>query len=46
MKCAEIQNLSDAKFKRLTGVPHILFQQMVAILEEIMPTLCIPPKLS
>ena len=46
MKYAEIQSLSDAKFKRLTGVPHLIFQQIVAVLEERMPTFGRPPKLS
>ena len=46
MKYAEIQNLSDTKFKRLTGVPHPIFKQMVAILEKTMPTFGRPPKLS
>ena len=46
MKYAEIQNLPDKKFKRLTGVPHPLFKQMVTILEKNMPNFGRPPKLS
>ena len=46
MKYADIQNLSNEKFKRLTGVPHPIFKQMVVILEKSMPTFGRPPKLS
>jgi len=46
MRYEEIKNRSDKDFKRLTGVEHQTFTQMVAVLEADMPTFGRPPKLS
>jgi hypothetical protein len=46
MRYAEIKNRSEQDFKRLTGVEHQTFQQMVSVLEEEMPDFGHPPKLS
>ena len=45
MRYEEIKNRSDKNFKRLTGVEHETFKQMVAVLETEMPTFGRPPKL-
>lgn len=46
MRYDEIKDRNDADFKRLTGVRHQTFKQMVAILETEMPTFGRPPKLN
>jgi len=46
MRYAEIQDRSDADFKRLTGVTHSTFKKMLAVLEREMPSFGRPPKLS
>ena len=45
MRYEEIENRNDKDFKRLTGVKHQTFKQMVAILESEMPCFGRPPKL-
>ena len=42
----EIKNRNDKDFKRLTGVEHQTFKQMVAVLESELPNFGRPPKLS
>jgi DNA-directed RNA polymerase specialized sigma subunit len=46
MRYEEIKERSDKDFKRLTGVEHKTFRQMVAVLETEMPSFGRPPKLS
>jgi hypothetical protein len=46
MKYEEIKNRTDKDFKRLTGVEHKTFKEMVAVLETEMPNFGRPPKLS
>ena len=46
MRYKEIKNRSEKDFKRLTGVEHQTFQQMVSVLESEMPHFGRPPKLS
>jgi hypothetical protein len=46
MKYEEIKDRTDKDFKRLTGVEHQTFKQMVAVLESEMPNFGRPPKLS
>lgn len=46
MKYEEMKTRTDKDFKRLTGVPHTIFTQMVTVLEEGMPHFGRPPKLS
>jgi len=46
MRYEEIKNRSDKDFKRLTGVEHETFQQMVSVLENEMPSFGRPPKLN
>jgi hypothetical protein len=46
MRYEEIKNRSDKDFKRLTGVEHQTFKQMVSVLEAEMPNFGRPPKLS
>jgi hypothetical protein len=46
MRYEEIRERSDKDFKRLTGVEHKTFRQMVAVLETEMPSFGRPPKLS
>jgi hypothetical protein len=46
MRYEEIKTRSDKDFKRLTGVEHQTFKQMVAVLEREMPTFGHPPKLN
>jgi hypothetical protein len=45
MRYEEIKNRNDKDFKRLTGVKHQTFKQMVAILESKMPSFGRPPSL-
>jgi hypothetical protein len=45
MRYQEIKNRSNKDFKRLTGVKHQTFKQMVAILESAMPSFGRPPKM-
>ena len=46
MRYEKIKNRTDKDFKRLTGVPHQIFKQMVAILKQGMPNFGRPAKLS
>lgn len=46
MKYKEIKNRTDKDFKRLTGVEHKIFNEMVAVLETELPNFGRPPKLS
>jgi len=46
MRYEEIKSRSEKDFKRLTGVEHHTFTQMVAVLETDLPTFGRPPKLS
>ena len=46
MRYEEIKERSDKDFKRLTGVEHKTFRQMVTVLEREMPGFGRPPKLS
>ena len=46
MRYEEIKNRSNKDFKRLTGVEHQTFKQMVNVLEDEMPNFGRPPKLS
>lgn len=46
MKYEKIKNRTDKDFKRLTGVPHKIFKQMVVILNQEMRNFGRPPKLS
>ena len=46
MRYTEIKERSDKDFKRLTGVEHHTFRQMVSVLETEMPNFGRPPKLS
>ena len=46
MRYEEIKNRSEKDFKRLTGVKHQTFKQMVSVLESEMPGFGRPPKLS
>jgi hypothetical protein len=46
MRYKEIKDRTDKDFKRLTGVEHQTFKQMVAVLESEMPNFGRPPKLS
>jgi hypothetical protein len=46
MRYEVIKNRSDKDFKRLTGVQHAIFKQMVAVLEQEMAQFGRPPKLS
>ena len=46
MRYEEIKNRTDKDFKRLTGVPHPIFKQMVVVLNEEMGNFGRPPKLS
>ncbi len=46
MRYEEIKNRTDKDFKRLTGVEHRTFKQMVTVLETEMPNFGRPPKLS
>lgn len=46
MRYEEIKARTDKDFKRLTGVEHKTFRQMVAVLEREMPSFGRPPKLS
>jgi hypothetical protein len=46
MRYKEIKNRSEKDFKRLTGVEHQTFKQMVSVLESEMPRFGRPPKLS
>ena len=46
MRYEEIKNRNDADFKRLTGVEHQTFHQMVDVLEREMPHFGRPPNLS
>jgi hypothetical protein len=46
MRYEDIKNRSDKDFKRLTGVEHKTFKQMVTVLETEMPSFGRPPKLS
>jgi len=43
MRYAEIQDRSDADFKRLTGVTHNTFKKMLAVMEREMPPLGVLP---
>jgi hypothetical protein len=45
MRYEEIKDRSDGDFKRLTGVEHRTFKQMVVVLETGMPNFGRPPKL-
>ena len=46
MRYEEIKNRRDKDFKRLTGVEHQTFKQIVSVLEDEMPNFGRPPKLS
>ena len=46
MRYEEIKDRNDKDFKRLTGVAHQTFQQMVTVLENELPNFGRPPKLS
>lgn len=46
MRYEEIKERSEKDFKRLTGVEHQTFTQMVAVLESELPNFGRPPKLS
>lgn len=46
MRYEEIKERTDKDFKRLTGVEHNTFRQMVSVLEREMPDFGRPPKLS
>ena len=46
MRYEEIKHRSKKDFKRLTGVEHQTFKQMVAVLESELPNIGRPPKLS
>ena len=46
MRYEKIKNRTDKDFKRLTGVPHKIFKQMVVILKQEMRNFGRPPKLS
>ncbi len=46
MRYEEIKGRSDKDFKRLTGIEHKTFRQMVTVLETEMPSFGRPPKLS
>ena len=46
MRYEEIKNRKDPDFKRLTGVEHQTFHQMLAVLEREMPHFGRPPTLS
>jgi hypothetical protein len=46
MRYEEIKDRRDEDFKRLTGVEHKTFKQMVTVLETEMPSFGRPPKLS
>jgi hypothetical protein len=46
MRYKDIKNRSEKDFKRLTGVEHQTFKQMVSVLESEMPRFGRPPKLS
>lgn len=46
MRYEEIKDRADPDFKRLTGVEHQTFKQMVAVLERELPNFGRPPKLS
>ncbi len=46
MRYTSVQSLSDAEFKRSTGVQRSTFNQMLAVLEQALPTFGRPPKLS
>jgi len=46
MRYKEIKDRNDKDFKRLTGVEHQTFKQMVAVLESELPNFGRPPKLS
>ena len=46
MRYEDIQNRSDEDFKRLTGVEHKTFKQMVVVLETEMFNFGRPPKLN
>jgi hypothetical protein len=45
MRYKEIKDRNDQDFKRLTGVEHQTFKQMVAVLESELPNFGRPPKL-
>ena len=46
MRYEEIKDRTDKDFKRLTGVEHQTFRQMVVVLESEMPNFGRPPRLS
>ena len=46
MRYEEIKNRTDKDFKRLTGVQHAIFKQMVTVLEQEIRQFGRPPKLS
>jgi hypothetical protein len=46
MRYEEIKDRADKDFKRLTGVEHQTFRQMVEVLESELPNFGRPPKLS
>jgi hypothetical protein len=46
MRYEEIKDWKDTDFKRLTGVQHETFNQMLMILERELPSFGRPPKLS
>ena len=46
MRYKEIKDRTDKDFKRLTGVEHQTFRQMVEVLESELPNFGRPPKLS
>ena len=46
MRYAEIKDLNNKNFKRLTGVEHRTFKHMVTVLENELPNFGRPPKLS
>jgi hypothetical protein len=46
MRYEEIKDRTDKDFKRLTGIEHQTFKEMVAVLESELPDFGRPPKLS
>ena len=46
MKYEKVKNRTDNDFKRLTGVPHKIFKQMIVVLNQEIRQFGRPPKLS
>jgi hypothetical protein len=45
MRCKEIKDRNDKDIKRLKGIEHQTFKQMVAEMESALPNFGRPPKL-